>query len=95
MNELVKIFQEREREREREENNLFTMLVENLQLFDREYFFKNVRVDRRTFEDLLSWIDPIVKKSFLRRSNATPVEGLCVTLLYLATLKQQLVQATG
>ena len=81
MNELVKIFQERERERERErdrdrgrerdreENNLFTMLVENLQLFDREYFFKNVRVDRRTFEDLLSWIDPIVKKSFLQRSK--------------------------
>ena len=93
MNELVKIFEERERERE--EKNLFTMLVENLQLFDREYFFKNVRVDRRTFEDLLSWIDPIVQKSFLRRSNATPVEGLCVTLLYLATLKQQLVQATG
>ena len=54
MNESEKIFQERE------EKNLFTMLVENLQLFDREYFFKNVRVDRRTFEDLLSWIDPIV-----------------------------------
>ena len=89
MNELEKMFQEREKK------NLFTMLVENLQLFDREYFFKNVRVDRRTFEDLLSWIDPIVKKSFLQRSNATPVEGLCVTLLYLATLKQQLVQATG
>ena len=71
------------------------MLAENLQLFDREYFFKNFRVDRRTFEDLLSWIDPIVQKSFLRRSNATPVEGLCVTLLYLATLKQQLVEATG
>ena len=89
MNELEKMFQEREKK------NLFTMLVENLQLFDREYFFKNVRVDRRTFEDLLSWIDPIVQKSFLRRSNATPVEGLCVTLLYLATLKQQLVEATG
>ena len=89
MNELEKMFQEREKK------NLFTMLVENLQLFDREYFFKNFRVDRRTFEDLLSWIDPIVQKSFLRRSNATPVEGLCVTLLYLATLKQQLVEATG
>ena len=89
MNELEKMFQEWEKK------NLFTMLVENLQLFDREYFFKNVRVDRRTFEDLLSWIDPIVQKSFLRRSNATPVEGLCVTLLYLATLKQQLVEATG
>ena len=67
MNELEKMFQEWEKK------NLFTMLVENLQLFDREYFFKN----------------------FLRRSNATPAEGLCVTFLYLATLIQQLVQATG
>ena len=49
-------------------------------------------MDTRKFEDLLSWIAPIVQKSFLRRSNATPVEGLRVTLLYLATLKQQLVQ---
>ena len=71
------------------------MLVENLQHFDREYFFKNVRVDRRTFEDLLSWIGPIVQTFFLQRSNATRLEGLCVTLLYLATLKQQLEQATG
>ena len=89
MNELEKMFQEREKK------NLFTMLVENLQLFDREYFFKNVRVDRRTFEDLLSWIDPIVQKSFLRRSNATPVEGLCVTLLYLATGDSQTIIGTG
>ena len=89
MNELEKMFQEREKK------NLFTMLVENLQLFDREYFFKNVRVDRRTFEDLLSWIDPIVQKSFLRRSNATPVEGLCVTLLNLATGDSQTIIGTG
>ena len=71
------------------------MLVKDLQLFDREYFFKNFRMDTRTTEDLFFWIDPIIRKSFLRRSNATPVEGLCVTLLYLATLKQQLVEATG
>ena len=89
MNELEKMFQEREKK------NLFTMLVENLQLFDREYFFKNFRVDRRTFEDLLSWIDPIVQKSFLRRSNATPVEGLCVTLLNLATGDSQTITGTG
>ena len=74
---------------------MFTMLVKDLQLFDREYFFKNFRMDTRTTEDLFFWIDPIIRKSFLRRSNATPVEGLCVTLLYLATLKQQLVEATG
>ena len=70
------------------------MLVKDLQLFDREYFFKNFRMETRTTEDLFFWIDPIIRKSFLRRSNATPVEGLCVTLLYLATLKQQLVQAS-
>ena len=61
------------------------MFVKDLQLFDREYFFKNFRMDTRIFEDLPSWIAPIIQKSFLRRSNVTPAEGLCVTLLYLAT----------
>ena len=59
------------------------MLVKNLQFFDPEYFFKNFRVDTRTLEDLLSWVTAIIKRSFLRRSNATPAEGICDTLLYL------------
>ena len=62
---MRKIFQERE------EKSLFTTLVKDLQLFDREYFFKNFRMDTRTFEDLLSWIAPIIQKSSLRRSTAT------------------------
>ena len=65
---MRKIFQERE------EKSLFTTLVKDLQLFDREYFFKNFRMDTRTFEDLLSWIAPIIQKSSLRRSTATPAE---------------------
>ena len=59
------------------------MLVKGLQFFDREYFFKNFRMDTRMFEDLLSWITAIIEKSFLWRSSATSVERLCVTLLYL------------
>ena len=57
---MRKIFQERE------EKSLFTTLVKDLQLFGREYFFKNFRMDTRTFEDLLSWIAPIIQKSSLR-----------------------------
>ena len=67
----------------REEKNLFTMLVKDLQFFYREYFFQKFRMGRRTFEDFLSWITAIIQKSFLRRSKATPAEGLCATLLYL------------
>ena len=86
---IRKIFQERE------EKSLFTTLVKDLQLFDREYFFKNFRIDTRTFEDLLSWVAPIIQKSSLRRSTATPAERLCVTLRYLATGDSQTTIATG
>ena len=71
---MRKIFQERE------EKNYFTTLVKDLQLFDREYFFRNFRMDTRTFEDFLSWVAPIIQKFSLRRSTATPAEKLCVTL---------------
>ena len=67
---MRKIFQERE------EKSLFTTLVKDLQLFDREYFFKNFRMNIRTFEDFLSWIAPIIQKSSLQRSSATPAERL-------------------
>ena len=86
---IRKIFQERE------EKSLFTTLVKDLQLFDREYFLKNFRIDTRTFEDLLSWVAPIIQKSSLRRSTATPAERLCVTLRYLATGDSQTTIATG
>ena len=70
------------------------MLVKDLQFFDKEYFFKNFRMDTRTFEDLLSWITAVIQKSFIRRSHATPVEVLCVTLLYLTfqNTPEQLIQ---
>ena len=76
---MTKIFQERE------EKSLFTTLIKILQLLDREYFFKNFRIDTGTLEDLLSWVAPIVQKSALHRSTTTPAKRLCVTLRYLAT----------
>ena len=71
---MTKIFQERE------EKSWFTTLIKILQLLDREYFFKNFRIDTRTLEDLLSWVAPIVQKSALHRSTTTPAKRLCVTL---------------
>ena len=76
---MRKIFQERE------EKSLFQTLVKDLQLFDREFFFKNFRMDTRTFKDLRSWVAPIIQKSSLQRSTAIPAEKLYVTLRYLAT----------
>ena len=74
---------------------MFTMLVKDLQLFDRKYFFKNFRMDPRTFDDLLSWIALIIQKPFLQRSNATHVEGLCVNWLYLVTGDSQTTNGTS
>ena len=53
---MWKIFQERE------EKGLFAALITDLQFFDREYFFINFRMDTRMFEDLLSWVAPIIQK---------------------------------
>ena len=39
----------------------------------------------RTFEHLLSWVAPVIQKTSLWRSAATPAERLCVTLRYLTT----------
>ena len=86
---MTKIFQERE------EKSLFTTLIKILQLLDREYFFKNFRIDTRTLEDLLSWVAPIVQKSALHRSTTTPAKRLCVTLRYLATGDFQTIISTN
>ena len=45
------------------------MLAKYLQLFDREYFFNNFKIDAKTFEDLLSWIAPVIPKSFFFHYN--------------------------
>ena len=85
---MRKIFQKRE------EKSLLTTLVKDLQLFNREYFFKNCRIKTRTFEDLLYWVVPIIQKFSLRRSTSTHAV-LLYDIYRPETLKHQLVQAKG
>ena len=53
--------------------------------YDQEYVFKSFRMDSTTFELLFSWVGPLIKKSCLRRSVASPAERLSVTLRHLVT----------
>ena len=62
------------------------MLVKDLRLHDHEYFFTCFRMSPSTFEELLSFIAPIiVKKSTVMRDPIGPSERLAVTLRYLVT----------
>ena len=56
---------------------IYNFLTENISL-------KTLEWTQSTFEDLLSWIGPIIQKPVLKRSSET-LEGLCAALLYLAT----------
>ncbi len=85
---IRKIFQERE------EKSEYHLLVRELELFDKEYFFKMFRMSPQKFERLLSWIAPSILKSALRRSVASPAERLCVTLRYLCAGDAQITLAT-
>ena len=49
----------------------------------------------RAFEHLLSWVAPVIQKTSLWRSAATPAEGLCVTLRYLTTGDSQTTTGTS
>ena len=51
-------------------------------------------MDTRTFEDLLSWVAPVIQMSSLQRSTATPAERLCVILRYFATGDSQTTSPT-
>ena len=80
---------------ERPQKGLFSILVKDLQLHDHLYFFQNFRMSPTTFELLLSWVGPLIKKSSLRRPVACPAERLCVTIRYLVTGDDQITIATS
>ena len=70
---------------EREEKSTIYLFVKVMQLFDSEYFFKSFHKSPGTFELLLSWVAPYIKKSSLQRKGASPAEPLSITLRYLST----------
>ena len=48
---------------ERQSKGLYNVLVKDLMLFDHVYFFKALKMNPTTFEELLSWIGPFIQKS--------------------------------
>lgn len=63
----------------------FQHLVRDLQLFDNEFFFKNLCMSPVKFEEILKWIGPLITKSSKRRPTTSPAERLIITLCYLPT----------
>ena len=71
--------------KERELKGEFHALIQDLKLFDSEYFLKQFRMTSTKLEELLSWIAPKTEKSSIRREPIDPEQRLCVTLRYLVT----------
>ena len=71
---------------EREQKGKYHLLVKELMLYDEEYFFHCFRMSPTTFEKLLSWIGPLLKRASTKMREAiSPSERLCVCLRYLVT----------
>ena len=71
--------------KERKLKEEFHALIQDLKLFDSEYFLKQFRMTSTKLEELLSWIAPKTEKSSIRREPIDPEQRLCVTLRYLVT----------
>ena len=80
---------------ERRSKGLYNVLVKDLKLFDREYFFKAFKMNPNPFEEILSWIAPFIQKSSKIRDGAQPSERLSITLWYLTSGDAQLSIATS
>ena len=71
---------------ERKEKGEFYLLVKDLKLFDHSFFFKYFRMNPCTYEKLLSWVGPFLKKQVTNmRESIGASERLSLTLKYLAT----------
>nr|XP_047141117.1 uncharacterized protein LOC124816125 [Hydra vulgaris] len=71
---------------ERLQKGEFHLLVQDLRLHDQEYFFKYFRMSPTTYEELLSFVAPIiVKQRTTMRDPMSPSERLAVTLRFLVT----------
>ena len=72
--------------KDRLEKGEFQMLIRDLRLHDHEYFFACFRMSPSTFEELLSFVAPIIgKKGTVMQDPIRPSERLAVTLRYLVT----------
>ena len=75
-----KIFQERKK------YGLYHILTDELRLFDKEYFFRFVRMTPQRFEHLLSLVGPHLQRTTTKmREPISPAERLVLTLRFLAS----------
>ena len=63
----------------------FHTLIQDLKLFDTEYFFKQFQMTPTKLEELLSWVALKIEKSSVMHELIGPEQRLCVTLRYLVT----------
>ena len=72
-----KIFQERKK------YGLYHILTDELRLFDKEYFFRFVRMTPQRFEHLLSLVGPHLQRTTTKmREPISPAETLVLTLRF-------------
>ncbi|CAB4030052.1 Hypothetical predicted protein [Paramuricea clavata] len=86
LNRYKKRFSVRQIYAERKQKGEYHLLVKELMLHDQEYFFNCFRMSPTTFEQLLSWIGPLLQRATTKmREPIGPSERLCVCLRYLVT----------
>jgi hypothetical protein len=72
--------------KQRKQHSQYHILVEELRLYDREYFFKYLRMSPERLQRLVELVAPfIAKKKCRSRETLSPAERLVVTIRYLAT----------
>ena len=75
-----KIFQDRKK------YGLYHILTDELRLFDKEYFFRSVRMTPQRFKDLLSLVGPYLQRTTTKmREPISPAQRLVLTLRFLAS----------
>ena len=62
----------------------FYLLVQDLHLFDEEFFFKYFRITATQYEESFLMVASVIKKSSTKRECIGPDQHLSVTLRYLA-----------
>ena len=70
---------------ERKEKGEFHLLIQEMKLFDHQYFYQQFRMSPPKFEELLNLVAPRIAKCSLQREPIGPSERLCCTLRYLVT----------
>ena len=75
-----KIFQERKK------YGLYHILTDELRLFDKDYFFRFVRMTPQRFEHLLSLVGPHLQRTTMKMIEPiSPAVRLLLTLRFLAS----------